>query len=404
MNDIFIFNPTGEMAIANGMVSYMPPKKLRTFEEDLSFLPSFYAQKGDIIITPQKPDESFLKKWQTLGLPSLKFQTLSECKLNTQYNYLRPWSWNKAIHHKFKEIKPHASDLFKQSPNYKWDADHKDFFSRQTTNKIQKHLRQQNIANNPVKIESEAICIHSIQEFDKWMNTQSSAILKMPWSSSGRGIHTIDPANNFPINYPWLRGALKQQGYVTAEPLLNKKFDFSFQLMLEANGEINLSGISYFINDDKGHFTGGHIKWPHRQNKTSAFLNNDVLNTAATHLIEAIKTVNPQRFYEGPIGVDAIVYENKNSDLKIHPCVDINWRYNMGIVNISLPKFLDDDSIGVWKVGAFESGKWNSFIEQNEKEKPLILNNSKIISGFVPMTPPNANAHFGVWMEVWQKQ
>jgi hypothetical protein len=398
MHNIYFFNPTGEMAIANGTISYMPPRKLQIFEEDLAFLPSFFAHEGDTIVTPHKPDLSFVKQWQQLGLPSLTYTPFKELEAVNSFGYLRPWSWNQAIHYKCKSIKSQGSEAFKHSPNYSWDTGHKDFFSRQTTNLIQSHIQ----GSCTVHIPHSAIKISSIEQFDNWIKNQTSAIIKMPWSSSGRGIHIIHPKKNKPINYPWLKGAIKQQGYVTAEPLLNKKFDFSFQLYLRKDGTLDLLGISYFINDSKGHFTGGYINWPHQQSYISQFLNDETLQDAANRLISGIKKVSPERYYEGPLGVDAIVYKDEKEQLKIHPCVDINWRYNMGMVNISLNKFISSNSKGIWKVQSFKPETWNTFITDQQRKKPLIINNNKISSGFIPMTPPSATAHFGVWMDVWQ--
>ncbi len=402
MHNIYTYNPTGEMAIANGMLSYMPPKNLRRFEEDLAFLPAFFASEEDTIITPYIPDHSFLEKWKKLGLTNMNYvcgfdSPLKEC------NYLIPWSWNPAIHHKTRHLKKLCSDTFKSSPNFKWQETYRNFFSRDTTNKVQGIIHQTQGSDNKIAIQTPAISITSIDELDKWLLGQNAAILKTPWSSSGRGIHRIDVANNRPANYPWIKGAIKQQGYITAEPLLDKVFDFSFQLNIQQNGHIEFLGFSYFINDDKGHFTGGHINWPHQPNEISQFLSDEVLREATQKLINALQQVNPHEYYEGPIGIDGIVYKTKVGELKIHPCVDINWRYNMGIVNIALPKYVEATSIGKWKVSSFARSEWNNFIEQNEKSNPLIIDNHKIISGFINMTPPNKEAIFGVWMEVWPR-
>ncbi len=391
------------MAIANGMVSYMPPKNLRHFESDLAFLPSFFASKGDIILTPNLPNPAFLEQWYALGLVKIRY--LSSLKqTNSNLNYIRPWSWNPAIHHKTKHLKANTSDDFKTSPNFSWKDSSMAFFSRDTTNKVQKYIHESDVINPIINIPSPAISLTSLEDFNSWMSKQKTAILKMPWSSSGRGIHVIAPHKNLHANYPWIKGAIKQQGFLTAEPLLDKVFDFSFQLEIKQDGEIDFLGISYFINDEKGHFVGGNINWPHQINEISNFLQVDLLKNVSLILIEALKTVSPHDYYEGPIGVDAILYKDIKGNLKIHPCVDINWRYNMGIVNISLPKFVDENAIGFWKVSSFRKGEWNKFIESNKKTKPLITSAfNKISSGFINMTPANEQAAFGVWMEVWPK-
>ncbi len=398
MRDIYIFNPTGEMAIANSMVSYMPPRKLKKFEDDIAFLPAFYSSDDDIIVTPNKPDNEFIELWQQVGLSNLNFvSSLNE--LTEDYNYLKPWSWNPVIHHKTKALKEKCSEIFKSSPNFNWKDTNRDFFSRITTNTIQNYIKE-NLSSDNIEIVTPAILIDSLKEVEKWLSQNNSAILKMPWSSSGRGIHSINPPKGLRINPLWINGAIKQQGFITIEPLLNKVFDFSTQLYLKANGEIDFFGTSFFINDNKGHFIGGSVNWPHYQSEITDFLTNSILNEVAQKLIISLKSLHPQNFYEGPIGIDGIVYKNDIEQLKIHPCVDINWRYNMGMVNISLPKYVKSNSIGTWKVGSFKPGEWNSFIENKQKNQPLIIDDNKIVSGFIHMTPKNTSSNFGVWLEI----
>ncbi len=404
MQNIYFFNPTGEMAMANGTISYMPPKNLQLFERDLSFLPSFYAREKDIIVTENIPDKRFLDQWTALGMQEFEYRRSVDLKTPLSYQRLCPWSWNQAIHHKIKHLKPYAAENFKSSPNFTWHQDHKLFFSRATTNQIQEYILHDAKKNSLVSLKYAAITIDNMNDLDQWLSNHPKAIIKMPWSSSGRGIHIIDRTIGQTIDYPWLNGAFKQQGFITAEPLLDKKFDFSFQLYLHANGDIDLKGISYSLNDHKGHFIGGNINWPDKENEISQFLSDEVLHSAALSLIKALKKIKPQQLYEGPLGVDAIVYSDENKKLKIHPCVDINWRYNMGLINIHLNQFLATNSIGQWKIGPFKTGEWNNFIHANMHNKPLIIKDAKIVSGLLNMTPPNKNARFGVWMEVTPRE
>ncbi len=396
MHNLYIFNPTGEMAIANGMASYMPPARLRKFEEDLSFLPSFFASKGDFIYTPVSPDDSFIKIWQELGIPTLNF--ISSFNSIKELNQIKPWSWNPAIHNKLKDIKQFCSSEFKKLPTFQWEENRKDFFSRNTTNIIQRFIHENNNQHSYINIPFPAINIHAISDLDEWMSKRTPIILKMPWSSSGRGIHVADFINK-PLNKEWINGALKQQGYLTAEPLLNKVYDFSFQLEIKTEGSVEFKGISHFINDNKGHFIGGDINQPIKS--TFAYLfREEQMNGIVKILIEAIQSVQPHLHHIGPIGVDAIIYMASDKQLKIHPCVDINWRYNMGNVNIILPKYLLDSSRGKWYVKNFKAGHWQEFVKTQSQTNPLCLNNQKIERGFIPLTPPHQSALFGAWMEI----
>ncbi len=399
MNDIFLFNPTGELAIANGTNSYTPPKRLRTFEEDLAVITSFFAEENDYILTKYFDDPDYLKIWNELGLPDLNYINLKNITLVPSINYLRPWSWNQVSHTRFKNVKSKCSQSFKDSPNFTWSSDHKLFFSRKTTNFVQS-LISQDKSSSYITIEEPAICINNYDDFCIWLDKNPQAILKMPWSSSGRGIYVIDKLHDKPCNGDWVKGALKQQGFITAEPLLNKKQDFAFQFQINCDGKITFRGMSYFINDEKGHFIGGNIHKTQKRQKIDTFLTSSVIEKTVETLIKALEKINAHRYYEGPFGIDAISYVNSNNEVKIHPCVDINWRYNMGIVNITLPKYVKESSSGQWKISSFMENEWNSFIKAKQKQNPLLIRNNKIVSGFMNMTPSNPKARFGAWLEV----
>ncbi len=398
MSDVYIYNPTGEMAIANGNHSYMPPKLLRTFEDDLQFLPTFFAKDHDIIIGQDPSDKDFLNQWQQLGLASATYKPASQ--INQPIHYLRPWSWNPASHHKLNQLKDLCSEEFKQSPNYQWTIDHKNFFSRATANRVQQYI-QETYSHPLVCIQESAISITDISEIENWFNKHNNAVIKLPWSSSGRGVHIVDTKNNKPLNKEWVIGGLKQQGFITIEPLLQKVKDFSFQLYIHTSGKIDFLGTSNFTNDDKGHFTGGLIHYPHQKDEVSEFFSDSLLQDAANILIEAVQSTNPHHYYEGYIGVDGIVYKNQKNQLQLHPCLDINWRYNMGNINIILPNYVHISSKGHWMVKGFKPTEWVNFIKQQQKQHPLQIKNNQIHAGFITLTPPNIKSIFGAWMHIY---
>ncbi len=400
MHDIFLFNPTGEMAIANGTNSYTPPKRLQIFEDNLATITSFFAEENDYIITKDFEDRKYLNNWHELGLPNLNYITLSETTNLKNIHSLRPWSWNQVSHTKFKNIKNNCSEQFKNSPNFNWTPDYKMFFSRQTTNNIQNIISNSDHSSSIISIQQPAICISNYDDFCVWLEKNPKAILKMPWSSSGRGIQMIDMLPNKPCNKDWVKGAIRQQGFITAEPLLDRQQDFSFQFQIKANGQILFKGISYSINDTKAHFIGGNINQTPERQTINSFLTQNVIDQTVDILTTALQSINAHHFYEGPFGIDAISYKNKDGDIKIHPCVDINWRYNMGIINVMLPKFVNETSSGRWGISSFINNDWNLFVSAKQKQNPLCIKNNKIVSGFIPLTPSIPNARFGAWMEI----
>jgi hypothetical protein len=47
-----------------------------------------------------------------------------------------------------------------------------------------------------------------------------------------------------------------------------------------------------------------------------------------------------------------------------------------------------------------KSSNFQTFCHGKEKDNPLIMNNNSIVSGFLPLTPPLEEHHFGAYVEV----
>src|SRR5665648_132942 len=80
--DIFLFNPTCELAVANGSENYMAPAQLRKFEDELSTLPWILANSMDIILADKVPSQQFTDQLESVGfrLPTFlkKVSSLSD--------------------------------------------------------------------------------------------------------------------------------------------------------------------------------------------------------------------------------------------------------------------------------------------------------------------------------------
>ena len=50
VQELYIFNPENDLAIANGGMHYMAPPKARSIAYDLSMLPMWYAGANDYVL------------------------------------------------------------------------------------------------------------------------------------------------------------------------------------------------------------------------------------------------------------------------------------------------------------------------------------------------------------------
>lgn len=104
---IFIYNPTCEIAIANGTASYMPNKTLSRFEKDLDVLPMHFADEKDVVLVNQLPDQEFIKLMKEAGISLPEFKPFESSIQDKEFvksakESLEPWGWSPRIHHIFK--------------------------------------------------------------------------------------------------------------------------------------------------------------------------------------------------------------------------------------------------------------------------------------------------------------
>ena len=108
--DIYLFNPTCELAVANGSANFMAPAQLRRFENELSILPGILARPEDIVLVDHIPPQQFIDQLEAAGfsLPDYRTKESSladEQFLSEQKGFLFPWGWSPATHKQLSPLK-----------------------------------------------------------------------------------------------------------------------------------------------------------------------------------------------------------------------------------------------------------------------------------------------------------
>ena len=410
--DIFFFNPTCESAIANGSPYYTPPARLRQFESDLGYLPAWLGEEKDWILVQGEIDEVYIKKMRQLGFRLPKIVHLGQAHadedwINRPKGRLRPWGWNPAVYHLFRNLLPNCAEAFRQSPVANWKPEHKELYSRLTALKSLKNLLESYQYDwLPDSSDLPVVCfsLESVHEqIDRLLDHSPSsgikAVVKTPWSSSGRGLLLFPNPDSIKKNDEVLSGMLRQQGFVTVEPWHDKITDISYQFEASA-GRIVYKGRTFLENDPKGRYVRNYLKEDVEiQQDVRIFLEAHDAEVVAI-LGESLSQSNYATHYEGWIGVDTILYRDENNVLKFHPMLEINGRFTMGAIALKMRNYLAEGSSGFLEIFYSKTGNFQSFCRKKELEKPLMMKDHKILSGFLPLTPPSPNHHFGAFVEV----
>jgi hypothetical protein len=406
-SDVYLFNPTNELAIANGDPNYMPPIRLLQFERDLGTMPMFFAKKTDIVLVHKVPSKSFLTLWQKAGkkLPAFmkEDEALSDLAFCQQpKGFLCPWGWGPSIHRRLNPLKESCSDEFKSSPIAQWTESLREVYSRKTAaGVLTEVLRTAGENDWLLPLDESPVLCSQLEEITRLQSKWGRLVVKSPWSASGRGIQMLG-ANEFnQSSRQVISGFLKRQGYVMVEPWLNNVANLSLQFYSEAKGEVVYRGLSSFTTDAAGRYQGNYIRelTPGLSADEKSFLTDYV--PVVRQLLQSVLSESIfSHMYHGWLGVDLLLYRDAGNKLRLHPCLEINSRYNMGALTLELREMISPESDGRWEITFDKSGRFSQDIEAQMSRFPVKVTDGKIAEGILPMVPPSEDAQFGVWLNV----
>jgi len=404
--DIYLFNPTCELAVANCSVNFMAPAQLRRFENELSMLPWILARPQDIVLADKVPSQKFTALMEKAGfiLPAFRVTGSSFSDpdfLSLKKGRLNPWGWSPAANKLFAPLKPGCSPQFQNSPVAVWREIHRDLYSRKTSLAILQSIVKQHISNQWLAFcDLPEICTNH-EEIIALQQRWGRVVVKAPWSSSGRGLQVLRPNEYNQTNRQVISGFLKQQGFVVTGPWHEKVLDLSFQFFSHGNGVVEYKGLTSFSTDHSGHYNGNYIReLPLGLTPgLKAFIQQNIPE-AQKVLTEALIASDYSSAYSGWIGVDALIWKSAEGKLKLHPCIEINCRFTMGAIALRLRDHLSVRSWGEFHIMHGKEGEFARFCAEMTKKEPLIMDKGLIVSGFLSLTPPSPNVLFGAWMSV----
>ncbi|WP_421919246.1 hypothetical protein [Marinifilum sp.] len=398
---IFVYNPTCEIAIANGTVSYMPNKMLSRFERDLDVLPMYFADENDVILVNQLPDRDFRNLIEAAGILLPNFKPFDECIQDKDFiisakESLEPWGWSPRIHHIFKHLKDSCQQEFKNRPNAYWNDKHKDLYSRKKALEVLNHFLNKADSNLYISKNQIAKVCYSLAEIKGLIETCKQIVIKAPWSSSGRGLQVLRQSHLNDSIIQWINGTLDVQGYVMVEPLLNKKYDFSFQYHIDEKGKIEFRGNGYFKTNSNGQYDSNILGGMPKEMKE--FLSDERMQKLSGGIKQALISCGIAQNYCGHLGIDCMLYSDQKGEMKVQPCLEINLRYNMGTLALLFDQYLHHDTKGEFKVHFQPKSTFDQFHKEMVKNHPLKWKDGKWHEGYLPLVSFNQNKLFGAYL------
>lgn len=392
-NKLYYFNPGHENAILNGSPYYMPPANVAKMQVDLESLPIWYADPEDYVYTYNGLSDELSQFIKNNQIRTAK--TITQDQLNADSCFpVHFWGISPQSIHLFNEINRNTGSKL---PIPIWNHKLQELSSRKTAATCLAKLIEEipEISDNIIpQFYSDLESIENTVAQNKYQ-----LLAKAPFSSSGRGLLWLPVGELTRTEQQILHGILKKQGSLSLEKALSKQIDFAMEFIISTDTDDYFTGYSLFETNSKGAYTGNYLgSQSNIENTITKYISIDLLESVKNRLSSYFKQYFAP-FYEGCIGVDMMIYLENNT-YKLHPCIEINVRDNMGLLALRFSKnYLDKTSTGHFYIDF--SPKENEIYERHIKmtnKYPLILSNNKFKHGYFSLCPISEKSKYRAYI------
>lgn len=384
---IYCFNPAHDMALANNTPFYKAPDEIVRMAYDLAVLPGWYGRQN-AKVKIDEPKQAELLRSQT---DCEELFPDMEWTLKWESCEYVPWGWDPSLLHTLR-LAGVDEDFLLTDPQMERI---RCLSGRQQCIRILEALR-------PVPdVCGEANVCRSVNEVRFCLSEMGEIVLKAPWSGSGRGLAKVSPSTWTPSLEGWVNRILRTQGEIMAEPLYEKVCDFAMEFYADGCGGIFFIGYSLFETDSHGNYKENKLHSDEQIGGIlSAYVSADVLERIKKELTVALSSLLGSD-YKGCLGTDMMICR-LNDGFRVHPCVEINLRMNMGIVAHEVnARLVHPHSGGVFRI-EYHSGPDEALAAHHTlKEKcPLQVADGKILHGYFPLTGVDSDTRYRAYILV----
>ncbi len=390
---LYLFNPEHDLALASGEANYMAPASARRMASELALLPMWYAEEGSAVLAPSAYNLDYVKKIQELLGLSVDLITEPELAIEQDLD-IRPWGWDVALRKRLSVLGVDEALL----PSMGQLNDLREYSHRSKAVALLPELQLNEY------FCGESYYLKTPEEWKRFVEGRKECLLKAPLSGSGKGLNWCKGIFT-PFISGWCTRVAASQGGVIAEPIYNKVEDFAMEFYSDGAGELTFVGYSLFHTGKSGMYEGNCLLSNEAIRKQLAqYIPLEALmdleNCLKYRLSALVGTV-----YKGYLGVDMMICrfpENEKPVFRIHPCVEINLRMNMGVI----ARFLHDRYVRPGSTGRFvidyhpSEGEALQEHERMSATYPLESREGRVYSGYLPLVPVHKRSCYRAWIWV----
>lgn len=338
---LHIFNPEHDLALASNLRQFTAPHAGRQLRSDLSFIPALWADEGDLVLVDDI--DNARDKVRHLGgylVDKVEFITKVQLAhfIKTEFlDGVHPWGWDLSLKGELEHI---------GIPEIALPGD-------AILNKVRALSSRQWAAEH---LQSGVRFVQSVAEVKSLVREWGKAVIKAPWSSSGRGVRFVSAdefreGSDYPSFERWVGNIIYRQGGVTVEPYYNKVMDFGMEFEM-VDGKVLYRGLSLF--DTIKNAYSGNVLCPEdkKVEMMARYVSPERLLQIRQHVIDVMEPAL-KGIYSGPFGVDMMIYAKEQNlpasdgassdvqdDFGVNECIEVNLRRTMGHVAIDLADYL----------------------------------------------------------------
>ncbi len=298
-----IFNPENDLALASGLERFTPPKAAVRLGAEQALLPLWWAEPGDLILAPphlQAEAEEMKKRY---GLHGSVASSLAGC------DSAMPWGWS--MHTRRILLNAGMSEMHLPTPQQIETI--RQLSHRRSTILIH---RQLGTPDKLIPVE-----VSDINEAERAINRFGKAMIKLPWSCSGRGVMSSARISRHEL-IRRIEGAIRRQGSVVIEPLFTPRSEFSALYFANPDSTVQLRGFSAFRSSESGAYIGNIVA---PQSEIEKICGADAIELAERLAPVTEKLIDGA--YTGWFGIDMLRHTDG-----LNPCMELNLRITMGVV------------------------------------------------------------------------
>ena len=359
---VYWFNANCEGQVALGRPGVTPPQRVAELEADFQALPMLLCARDDVVLLHTKPSLAFLRRMQALGFAIPEFvecsadgrAALAERKVNA----LRPWGWSPDS---AELLAPLGAGLPRGGEGPCWSAAIRSLYAKSWSAARLGEFLAAHEADYFCGTDVVGTACETTEQVLAQIERLAGAgfgamVVKAIYGSSGRGQIHCRGGQVRAEQRGRLANMLRQQGQVVVEPWLDKVVDLSLHFDVGVESVAAVAGWTRFLTDGRGQYRGSFVGslTAGLDEEVRRFLYGDGrdphrLPRLGEQLAEWLAEPLSEAGYQGPVGVDAVVYRDRDR-LRLKPIVEINPRTTMGRVALKLRQAVNSARTALWLV------------------------------------------------------